>query len=540
MADREWWKTAVIYQIYPRSFADSDGDGVGDLRGITAKLDYLQALPVDAIWISPFFPSPMADFGYDVADYCGVHPLFGTLEDFDELTEKAHARGIKVIIDWVVNHCSEQHPWFIESRSSRQSPRRDWFVWRDPAPDGGPPNNWASCFGPVGPAWTLDEQTGQYYLHSFLPQQPDLNWENEEVRAAMHDTLRFWLDRGVDGFRIDAAHRLGKDPLLRDNPPGVVVDTRAALAQAARTDMAAAVSRRDENWPTIHERFRGIRTVADEYDDRVLIGEVYLLDQSELVKYIATGDEMHLAHNFRFVLQPWSAAAFRDVVDEWHRLAGPIAWPDWLLENHDHNRVASRYNDDGAGPARARLGLMMVLTLRGTPFIYQGQELGLPDGEVPPEQVVDVTGRDPERCPIPWQPPSVAGPGAGFTTGDPWLPVIKAAETLNAQTQDTDPRSALWLTRRLLGLRRDFDELIVGDYSSVNAGDDLFGYLRSTDRGRLLVVLNFATTANKLDLRDVAGVDSGQLLLSTDPARGTGAVPASVDLGPLEGLVVRL
>jgi alpha-glucosidase len=539
MVDGDWWKTATIYQIYPRSFADTNGDGVGDLRGIIAKLDYLAALPVDAIWISPFYPSPMADFGYDVSDYCDVHPLFGTLEDFDALTAAAHDRGIKVVIDWVPCHCSDQHPWFREARASRDAPRRDWFVWRDPKPDGGPPNNWQAAFQ-VAAAWTLDEPSGQYYRHIFLPEQPDLNWENPDLRAAMHDTLRFWLDRGVDGFRIDVAHGLGKDPLLRDNPPGVVADIRLALLHGERPDAVDAAVRMDQNWPSTHDRLREIRAVADEYDARVLIGEVYLLDQRELVKYVATGDELHLAHNFRFVLQPWKAAAFRGVVDEWHRLAGPLAWPDWLLENHDHNRVASRYGDDGFGPARARLGLMMILTLRGTPFIYQGEELALPDGVIPPDRIVDVAGRDPERSPIPWQPPSQAGPGAGFTTGDPWLPIVEGAEKLNAQTQDGNPRSALWLTRRLLGLRRDFAALPVGDYRSVDAGADVYAYIRSTSEGQLLVVLNFATTGRQVELRDVAGAESGQLLLSTDPARGTGEVSGTIELGGVEGVVIRL
>lgn len=540
MADGDWWKTGTFYQIYPRSFADSGGDGVGDLPGITAKLDYLAALPVDAIWLSPFYPSPMADFGYDVADYCGVHPLFGTLADFDALTAAAQARGIKVVIDWVPCHCSDQHPWFVQARSSRDSPLRDWFVWRDPAPGGGPPNNWLSCFAGVGPAWTFDAASGQYYLNSFLPEQPDLNWESPQLRAAMHDTLRFWMDRGVDGFRIDVAHRLGKDPLLRDNPPGVIADSRLALLQGTRPDAVDSALRHDENWPSTHERLREIRAVVDEYDARVLIGEIYLLDQPELVKYVGTGDELHLAHNFRFVLQPWSAASFRAVVDEWHALAAPSAWPTWLLENHDHNRVASRYGDDAAGPARARLGLMMVLTLRGTPFLYQGQELALPDGVVPPERVVDVAGRDPERCPIPWQPPSQAGPGAGFTTGAPWLPVLPAAEALNAQTQDSDPRSALWLTRRLLALRRDFAELTVGDYRSLDAGDDVYAYLRSTGGGRLLVVLNFRATAARLRLEALVGIAEGELLLSTDPNRGTGAVSGTLDLAATEGVVIRL
>ena len=540
MADGNWWKSATIYQIYPRSFADSGGDGVGDLPGITAKLDYLLSLPVDAIWISPFYPSPMADFGYDVADYCDVDPLFGTLADFDALTAAAHARGIKVIIDWVPCHCSDQHPWFVEARSSRDSPLRDWFVWRDPLAGGAPPNNWLSCFERVGPAWTLDEASGQYYLNSFLPEQPDLNWENPQLRAAMHDTVRFWFDRGVDGLRIDVAHRLGKDPLLRDTAPGVVADTRQALLQGTRPDAVDAATRSDENWPSTHEYLREIRAVADEYEARVLIGEVYLLDQRELLKYVETGTELHLAHNFRFVLQPWSASSFRAVVDEWHALAAPAAWPDWLLENHDHNRVASRYGDDAHGPARARLGLMLVLTLRGTPFLYQGQELGLPDGDVPPDRVVDVAGRDPERCPMPWRPPSQAGAGAGFTEGDPWLPVLAGAETLNAQTQDTDPRSTLWLTRRLLGLRRDFAELTAGDYRSVDAGADVFAFVRTTSEGRLLVVLNFATLPGTLTLQDLAGGEAGQLLLSTDATRGIGEVAGTLEIGATEGLVIRL
>jgi alpha-glucosidase len=540
MPDSEWWKTATIYQIYPRSFADSNGDGVGDLAGITSKLDYLAALPVDAIWLSPFYPSPMADFGYDVADYCGVHPMFGTLDDFDELTSAAHARGIKLIVDWVPCHSSDQHPWFVDARSGRDSAHRDWFVWRDPAPGGGLPNNWLSNFERVGPAWTFDPASGQYYLQSVLPEQPDLNWENPELRAAMYDTLRFWLDRGVDGFRIDVTHRLGKDPLLRDNPPGVVADVRRALLEGKRPDAVAPVGRMDENWPSTHDRLREIRAVADEYADRVLIGEVYLLDQHQLIDYVNTGDELHLAHNFRFVLQPWSAAAFRAVVDEWHALASPRAWPDWLLENHDHNRVATRYGADAHGQARARLGLMMVLTLRGTPFVYQGEELALPDGVVPPDRVVDVAGRDPERCPIPWQPPSLAGRGAGFTSGEPWLPIVAEAETLNAQTQDADPRSALWFTRRLLGLRRDFPELAVGDYRSVDAGADVFAFERTAPSGRVLVVLNFGTAPVRLALADLAGIGKGQLLLSTDPQRGTGEVGETAEVGATEGVVIQL
>src|SRR3954469_20566639 len=420
-----WWQRGAIYQIYPRSYADANGDGVGDLRGIEQRLEHLSALGVEAVWLSPIFPSPMADFGYDVADYCDIDPLFGTLEDFDALTAECHPRGIRVVIDWVPNHTSDRHPWFEASRSSRDDPKRDWYVWRDPAPDGGPPNDWDSTFEAVGPAWTLDPATGQYYLHSFLPEQPDLNWDNPEVEAAMHDTLRFWLERGVDGFRLDAIIKIAKDPLLRDN--------------------AGAARAHHEDWDTIHDRLRGIRRVVDEYPDRVLIGETVPDQLHRIVSFLDSGDQLHLAHNFFFLELPWDADAFRTLIGDFESLAGDGAWPAWVMSNHDVSRVATRYG----GIERARAVLVILYTLRGTPFVYQGEELGLPDGEIPPDRVVDVDGRDPERTPLPWRPPSQAGPGAGFTTGEPWLPIGAGAEERNAETQAADPRSTLSLTRRL-------------------------------------------------------------------------------------------
>ena len=301
-----WWQSGVIYQIYPRSFADANGDGVGDLRGIMEHLDYLNngtddSLGVAAIWLSPFYRSPMADFGYDIADYTDVDPIFGTLGDFDDLLGEAHRRGIKVIVDWVPNHTSDQHPWFIESASSRDSAKRDWYVWRDPAPDGGPPNNWQSAFAAVGPAWTFHEPTGQYYLHSFMPHQPDLNWDNPEVEAAMHDVLRFWLNRGVDGFRIDVIYKIAKDPELRDNEPGL--PPRRGLAHHPRTPA------------------RDPRASSTSTTNRMIVGEVYLLDLHRLVEYINTGDQLHLAHNFVFFHLPWRAAAFRASVQEFTELA---------------------------------------------------------------------------------------------------------------------------------------------------------------------------------------------------------------------------
>jgi alpha-glucosidase len=516
----------VIYQIYPRSFSDSDGDGVGDLRGITEGLDYLndgsdQSLGVDAIWLSPFYPSPMADFGYDVANYTDVDPVFGTLSDFDELLEQAHRRGIRVVVDWVPNHTSDAHPWFLESRSGRDSAKRDWYVWRDPAPDGGPPNNWRSTFAAVGPAWTLDQASGQYYLHSFAREQPDLNWENPEVEAAMHDVLRFWLDRGVDGFRIDVVYRLAKDPDLGDNQPGGV--------------------RHDEDWPTVHDRLRRIREVVNEYEDRMIVGEVYLLDLRRIVEYINSGDQLDMAHNFVFVHLPWEASAFRASVEDFQQLAEQTAWPAWFLANHDHPRPATRYaGQPGSGERRSRLATMLVTTLRGTPFIYQGEELGLPDAEVPPARVVDLDGRDPERAPLPWAPPSVAGEGAGFTTGIPWLPLVQEAERLNVVTQAKDPFSTLTFARRLTRLRRELGALQGGAQRSVDAAPELFCFTRELDDERFLVALNFTSSDVPLALREDLG-RTALVELSTDLTREPGEVElGDLALGPDEGLLLRL
>jgi alpha-glucosidase len=519
-----WWQRGAIYQIYPRSFADSDGDGIGDLGGIRAHVDYLADLGVEALWLSPIYSSPMADFGYDVADYCNVDPIFGSLVDLDRLIEDCHARGIKVVLDWVSNHTSEQHPWFVASRSSRHDPKRDWYVWRDGAPDGGPPNDWRSCFKTAGGAWTFDQHTSQWYLHSFLPQQPDLNWDNPEVEAAMHDVLRFWLNRGVDGFRIDAVFRLAKDPLLRNN--------------------AGAPRRRDQDWDTIDGRLRGIRRVVDEYPERVLIGEVSLLDLRRVVNYINSGDQLHLAHNFVFVQLPWSARAFRASIDEFEALAARTAWPAWFLANHDLQRVASRFDRDRQGPSRARAVALMLYALRGTPFVYQGEELGLPDAEIPPERVVDVDGRDPERAPIPWRPPSLAGPAAGFSTAEPWLPLVADAERLAVERQAADPRSTLQLVRRLAALRAQTPALQLGTQRTLKTGGNVLAWLRESDGDGLLAAVNFAASAVRLVLpvELPLGVPMrATLLLSTDPDRTEGDLDLSgLVLGPSEAVLLRI
>ncbi|MBA3430291.1 MAG: DUF3459 domain-containing protein [Actinobacteria bacterium] len=530
-----WWKQAVIYQIYPRSFVDANGDGVGDLSGIITKLDYLNdgttaSLGVDAIWLSPFYPSPMADFGYDVSDYTDIHPLFGTLGDFDRLIAEAHARDLKVIIDWVPNHTSDQHPWFLESRSGTDSAKRDWYVWREPGTDGGPPNNWKSAFPAVGRAWTFDEATEQWYLHSFMAEQPDLNWENPEVQEAMFETLRFWLSRGVDGFRIDVAHKIGKDPELADNPPDI---------DEARAEGAAR--RHDEDWPSVHDRIRLIRKVLEEHEDAMAVGEVYILDQERLVQYVNSADELHLAHNFVFVHQPWKAQSFRHVISQWHELATDEAWPAWFLNNHDSSRVATRFDDGGHGPARARVAGMLTLTLRGTPFLYQGEELGLPDVRVPSERIVDVDGRDPQRAPFPWEPPSQSNPASGFSDGEPWLPMTPDAENVNARRQSDDERSMLSFYRRLIRVRRDNAALHVGDMRLIDAPDDVLAYLRESRGGRFLVALNYGSAPITFDAEGAAGAATGSLLLSTDFDRaGRQVALGSLELRGDEGVLLEL
>jgi alpha-glucosidase len=367
-------------------------------------------------------------------------------------------------------------------------------VWRDGAPGGGPPNDWKSEFAAVGDAWTFDDRTGQWYLHSFMAEQPDLNWDNPEVEAAMHDTLRFWLDRGVDGFRIDALQRLAHDPLLRPN--------------------AGAARRHDQDWETMHDRLRGIRRVVEEYEGRMIVGEVALQDLHRVVSFLNSGDQLHLAHNFVFAELGWDAEAFSVSIDDFEALATDVAWPAWFLENHDLPRIASRFDEPaGLGAARARAALLMLYALRGTPFVYQGQELGLPDAEIPPERVVDVDGRDPERAPLPWRPPSAAGPGAGFTTGEPWLPLVADAEALNAETQAADPRSTLALARRLGALRRETPALRHGSQRTLDLGAGVLAWVREDGDERLLCAVNFAPEAVAIDA-------PGRVVLSSDPDRG--------------------
>ena len=399
-----WWRPGVVYQVYPRSFADSNGDGVGDLRGIEAHLDYIVTLGVDAVWLSPIYPSPMADFGYDVSDYCDVDPIFGTLADFDSLLAAVHERGLRLILDYVPNHTSDRHPWFVSSRRARDDAKRDWYIWRDPAPGGGPPNNWLARFG--GSAWTFDVASGQYYLHSFLPQQPDLNWRNPDVRAAMYDVLRFWLDRGVDGFRVDVLWMLVKDDLFRDDPPNP--DYRVGMPESARVIATFSADR-----PEVHEVTREIRAVLDGYGDRLFIGELYLPLGRLVTYYGERNDEAQLPFNFHLLSLPWKAAAIAQFIRDYEAALPDGAWPNYVLGNHDNARIATRI-----GTAQTRVAAVLLLTLRGTPTMYYGDELAMTDVAIPADRVRDPAelrqpgigeGRDPERTPMPWNATSTRG-----------------------------------------------------------------------------------------------------------------------------------
>ena len=524
----QWWQSGVIYQIYPRSFMDSDGDGVGDLEGILQRLDYLDWLGVDALWLSPIFPSPMADFGYDIKDYRAIDSLFGSMQDFDRLLEAVHDREMKLILDLVPNHTSDEHPWFEESRSSRDNARRDWYIWEDSAPDGGPPNNWLSVFG--GSAWEYDEKTGQYYYHAFLKEQPDLNWRNPEVQEAMLDVMRFWLDKGIDGFRIDVLWHLIKDDQLRDNPPNP--DYQPGQPEHQQLVRAYTVDQ-----PEVHDIAATMRELVGAYDERVLIGEIYLPIDRLVAYYGEKGKGIHLPFNFQLILMPWEASTIREVIVEYEGALPLDAWPNWVLSNHDNPRVASR-----TGPAQARVAAMLLLTLRGTPTMYYGDELGMQDVEVPPERIRDPhainepeadVGRDPERTPMQWS----AKEHAGFSSGTPWLPVAEDYQRVNVEVQQDDPSSMLSLSRRIIALRKDEPALAVGSYAPVDVEGNVLAYIREHGTRRLLVALNMGAQSYQLT---PAEFEAGRVLLSTHLDREGEEVAQPLMLRPDEGAIVEM
>jgi alpha-glucosidase len=483
-----WWQTGVVYQIYPRSFQDSNADGIGDLQGIINRLDYLNdgtpnSLGIDAIWISPCYPSPMADFGYDVANYVDIHPMFGDLETFDRLVEEAHKRNIRIILDLVPNHSSDEHPWFLESRSSKDNPKRDWYIWQDPKPDGSPPNNWGSVFG--GPAWQWDEKTRQYYLHLFVKEQPDLNWRNPDLYDAMMDVCCFWLDRGVDGFRIDVIGFMVKDEQLRDNP------LNPDAGNLHPDDIWSSQHHvYDVDQPGVHDVIRDFRAIADSYSgDRVTIGEVWFEPRERWTRYYGDGEKLdgvHMPFNFDLMHKPWDAAVVRASVEELEAALPPGAWPNYVLSNHDRPRLASRY-----GKEAVRTAAMLLLTLRGTPTLYLGDEIGMADGAVPPDRIQDPQGinlgadrsRDYCRTPMQWS----ADLNAGFSPVDPWLPVDDSHKQVNVSAQLDDPKSVLTLYRRLMHYRKATPALDRGSYTTVAVTKkNCFVYLREYDGERCL------------------------------------------------------
>jgi alpha-glucosidase len=508
----EWWRGAAIYQIYPRSFLDSDGNGIGDLRGISAKLDYVASLGVDGIWLSPFFTSPMRDFGYDVADYCDVDPIFGTLAEFDALVERAHALNLKVIIDQVYSHSSDQHPWFRESRSSRTNAKADWYVWADAKPDGSPPNNWQSVFG--GPAWQWDARRGQYYLHNFLAEQPDLNVHNPAVQDALLDVARFWLDRGVDGFRIDAINFAMHDPELRDNPP--------APADGKRTrpfDYQQHIY--NQSHPDIVTFLERLRQVTDGYGDRFTLAEVGgERPLSEMRAFTQGEHRLNSAYGFDFLyadrLTPGLVAR---VAEDWPEDAG---WPSWAFENHDAPRAISRWIEEPHHETFARTKMLLLSCLRGTIILYQGEELGLPQVDVPfdrlqdPEAIAnwpETLSRDGARTPMAW---SSTAANLGFSTGQPWLPAGKGHQPLAVDCQEGDSGSMLAFTRECLRLRRGCAALRHGSMRIIEAGEQMLVFERAAAGNRLRCSFNLSDRAASFaaggkELIGTGEIDGGSL-----------------------------
>jgi alpha-glucosidase len=527
MASDDWWKRAAIYQIYPLSFQDSNGDGYGDLPGLLSRVDYLAWLGISAVWLSPVHPSPMKDFGYDIADFTGVDARFGSIEDLDRLTAALHARDIRIILDLVPNHTADTHPWFIESRASRTSMKRDWYVWSDPAPDGGPPNNWLSRFG--GSGWEWDERTRQYYYHAFLKEQPDLDWHNPAVRHAIHDVLRFWMRRGIDGFRVDASAVLAEDPLLRDDPPNPDFEEGKTPPPERFTRVFT------DDRPETMGFLSALRRVTDEFPARVLLGEVQGATDRIGRFYGDDDPRFHLPLNFLLLDTPWDALSLQGAIDRYLNAIPGGAWPNWILGSHDKPRMASRI-----GREQMRTAAMLLLTLRGTPVLFAGDEIGMPIVAVPQDQVRDpferlVPGfglnRDPERAPMRWD----ASPNAGFSTGRPWLPVGEGLEDCNVAAQRSAPGSLLHFVRALLMLRRGEPVLLDGDYAPLRSQGDVLIFIRGLEDRRLLVALNIGDKPQ----RPCCG-RGGALRLSTHMDREGQAFGPAFDLRPNEGVILEL
>lgn len=521
-----WWQSGVIYQVATVSFQDSNGDGRGDLRGLIDRLDHLTWLGVDAVWLTPIYPSPMRDFGYDISDFCAIDPLYGSFADFDELLARLHARGLKLILDFVPNHTSDEHAWFVESRSSRESPKRNWYVWADAGPDGGPPNNWLSRFG--GSAWQWDEATSQYYYHSFLAEQPDLNWRNRDVRLAMADVLRFWMKRGVDGFRVDASAVLAEDELLRDDPPDPQFDDSKPPPQRLKR---VFTDDRPETMGYLEE----MRQVIDEFDERMLCGEVQGKTERIGHFYGTERPRLHLPLNFALLDSPWNAHALQAEIDAYMNAVPENGWPVWVIGGHDKHRVASKI-----GQPQSRVLAMLLSTLKGTPFFFAGDEIGMEQVPIPADRIDDpfeklVPGyelnRDPERAPFRWD----GSEKGGFTTGEPWLPMGEDIARRNVDMQKNDERSLLQLYRRLIALRKAQPALTLGEQTPLRSRNDVYAFKRVHASGEVLVAVNLASQPRKFHIDG-----QGRLLLSTYLDGEDKEFNGSLLLRPDEGVIVRL
>jgi alpha-glucosidase len=529
-----WWSRAVIYENHLPSLRDGNGDGIGDLEGLIQSLDYIGGtLGADAIWVGPMYRSPLRDQGFDVSDYYDIEPVFGDLATFDRLVAEAHARGIRILVDYIPNHTSDQHPWFIESRSSRDNPKRDWYIWGDPAADGGPPNNWTAEIG--GSTWQLDDITGQYYLHTHLQEQPDLNWRNPAVRAALYDVLRFWLGRGADGVRIDVAHILMKDPELRDNPPSPPGSHNPFELQ--HPDFFGQLHVNDRRHPDVHLVMAEIREIMDEFPERVAIGEIEAMEWGAWAEYYGRDLRgLHLPFPFKLIETPWTALALRDVIRDLEGALPPGAWPVLALGNHDRSRLATRL-----GRVHARLAAVLLLTWRGTPVLFYGDELGVVDQDVPRERQRDTFGlvveggvsHDPARTPMAWN----AGPNSGFSTAaerDLWLPINREYETINVEAQLERPDSSLNLYRSLIALRRREPALHGGTYAEHPASDEhVLAFIREAEGRRFVVALNLSDQSRQIDV--LAGA---QVVLSTGLDRAGEVTDGSLTLAPAEGLII--
>ena len=525
-----WWQEGIIYQIYPRSFQDSNNDGVGDLQGIIRRIGYLKWLGVKAIWISPIYPSPMADFGYDITDYKNIDSIYGTLTGFNELLKEVHAHEMKLIMDFVPNHTSSLHPWFIESRSSRDNPKRDWYLWYDALPDGNPPNNWLSVFG--GNAWEWDHKTNQFYYHAFLKEQPDLNWRNPEVRNIMYDIMRFWLDIGVDGFRIDVIWHLIKDNQLRNNPKNPYYEEHMNPY-----DQLLPVYSTDQ--PEVHEIVQEMRAIHDEYDEHMMIGEIYLPVKKLVTYYGLKSKGAHIPHNFMLISLPWNSITIASAIDEYESTLPENAWPNWVIGNHDQPRITSR-----VGIQQAKVAAMLLLTLRGTPTMYYGDEIEMRDVPIPLDEIWDPQGknmpgknlsRDPARTPMQWDKSN----NAGFTTGKPWLPIDSRFHRINVDTEMQDPYSMLSFYKRLIEFRQKEPSLMVGDYKPIYADNQMIAYVRQlNDNVGFLIVMNMSHrpcyfTTTRIPLK-------GIIEIATIPELEGSFIENNLNLSGDQAVIIRL